>query len=197
MQEATGRNSVTAIAPPATKDAGNPYARVYIKLPIGSSTLAYTRFSPALLQDRTITGTSGGGPIALNKPVYSTSDPISLNPSYTDDYFDGYGNYSGVLAGVNNVYLDPIGHKYFGYENCRFEKSIRYNFVNNGGFESNITGWSALGSSALSLDTTQGAVATAKSMLVTDSSGLAGGDYDYRYSYLTQQLVGLSPLLHM
>jgi hypothetical protein len=148
--------SVTAVAPPKTKDSGKPYARVYM---LGVNQYEYltiknARFAPTLIEDRS----------------QVKGDIVSLNPTYNTIYFDGNGNDpDDIVTG-----FDPITTQYFNTEGCFWETSKRYNFVNNSNFETNITGWSAVGSSVLSSNTSSGYSGT-KSLKVTGSSGSAGG----------------------
>ena len=161
-------SSVTAIAPAATKDSGKPYARVYIKpINAGFAPLKRARFAPTLIEDRTVTYSSGGGTGGTSglSGMAGGGDIVSLNPSYSTIYFDGNGNTAGdVTTG-----FDPIQTQFFNPNNCFWETSIRYNFVSNSNFETNITGWTAYDAfSSVSNDTTTGYIGT-KSLKITSS----------------------------
>ena len=138
--------SVTAVAPPYTKDSGVPFARVYLlpdHQPIGFSGYHGTmvvdglKFSPSLLVDRyaqstTYENISGGGlhPIGINGSGTS-GDLISSNQIKISDYFSGNGNATSVL----NTNFNPLTTQYFDPKFTIWESKITYNFVSNPVFD--------------------------------------------------------------
>jgi len=169
--------AVTAVAPPYSKDAGMPYARVYLMpdLETGEScTVDGLRFSPTLLIDQYTQQSSYANlgaiaptPIGATgiKPQGSSGDLVSSNNIRYTDYFDGDGNSTSALNGI-----DPLTVQYYDPRFCVWERKIWYNFISNPYFMMSDMGWTALANTTATYDS----VNMLENITVVDN-GLNGG----------------------
>ena len=177
--------SVTAVAPPYTKDSGMPFARVYMLpfvKPIGS--LGYhgpmvvdgLRFSPSLLEDRYVqsTVTASTTSVLHIGGLYSggtSGDLISSNQPKISDYFSGNGNATSVI----NTNFDPLTTKYFDPKFTIWESKITYNFVSNPVFDPMMMDMGWYGDANTTL--TWNAMSSEGVSIPAGSSGLVGTQF--------------------
>lgn len=143
--------SVTAVAPPYSKDAGRPYARVFIKPDgVAGNTHYFDNlcFKPALLVDRYSVAAGGVGSQNVLNGAVGAADLVTVNPEFSTSFFTGNGSLP-TIWGTNNA----AEAEYYLETDCFWEKTIRYNFVSNFDFSTNITGWTAVSPSTISRDT--------------------------------------------
>ena len=174
----TTTQSVTAVAPPYSKDTGLPSARVYLMPDIltnQSVVVDGLRFSPTLLVDQYTQATGVniadvapspfGGAASINPA--SIGDLVSSNNIKISDYFSGRGNATTVLNNIN-----PLTLQYYDPKFCVWEKKIWYNFISNPYFTMNDMGWTALPNTTATYDS----VNMVEYLNIPDN-GLNGGIY--------------------